>query len=81
TEIIDLRAADRRFQTTDRTQQEEIRELRVAHRKLQVQFIRALIALKSCQTQLTAALGCIQILEAVRVPAQPKVPEEAGSSS
>nr|GFA43338.1 hypothetical protein [Tanacetum cinerariifolium] len=39
TEITDLRAADRRFQTT---------------------------------TQLTAALGCIQILEAARVPTQPE---------
>nr|GFB96963.1 hypothetical protein [Tanacetum cinerariifolium] len=34
--------------------------------------IRALTALKSCQTQLTAALGCIQILETARVPAQPE---------
>nr|GEZ79460.1 putative reverse transcriptase domain-containing protein [Tanacetum cinerariifolium] len=71
-EIIDLRAVDRRFQTTVGTQQEEIMELRAAHRKLQAQFIRALTALKSCQTQLTAALGYIQILEAARVPAQPK---------
>nr|GFC15634.1 hypothetical protein [Tanacetum cinerariifolium] len=45
------------------TQQEEIRELRAADRKLQAQFIQALTALKSCQTQLTAALGHIQILE------------------
>nr|GEX29300.1 hypothetical protein [Tanacetum cinerariifolium] len=51
TEITDLQAADRRFQTTVRTQQEDIRELR---------------------TQLTAALGHIQILEATRVPAQPE---------
>nr|GEZ88146.1 hypothetical protein [Tanacetum cinerariifolium] len=70
TEITDLRAPDRRFQTTVGTQQEEIRELRAAHCKLQVQFIRALNALKTCQTQLTAALGRIQILEAARVPAQ-----------
>nr|GEV04937.1 putative reverse transcriptase domain-containing protein [Tanacetum cinerariifolium] len=54
------------------TQQEEIRELRAADRKLQAQFIQALTALKSCQTQLTAALGRIQILEAARVPAQPE---------
>nr|GEY95856.1 hypothetical protein [Tanacetum cinerariifolium] len=47
--------------------QEEIRELRAAHCKLQAQFIRALTALKSCQTQLTAALGRIHILEAARV--------------
>nr|GEV21201.1 hypothetical protein [Tanacetum cinerariifolium] len=72
TEIIDLRAAGRRFQTTVGTQQKEIRELRAAHRKLQAQFIWALTALKSCQTQLTAALGRIQILEAARVPAQPE---------
>nr|GEU36538.1 putative reverse transcriptase domain-containing protein [Tanacetum cinerariifolium] len=71
TEIIDLRAADRRFQTTVETQQ-EIRKLQAAHRKLQAQFIQALTALKSCQTQLTGALGRIQILEAVRVPAQPE---------
>nr|GFA97435.1 hypothetical protein [Tanacetum cinerariifolium] len=50
TEIIDLRAADHRFQTTVETQQEEIRELREAHCKLQALFIRALTALKSCQT-------------------------------
>nr|GEU31218.1 putative reverse transcriptase domain-containing protein [Tanacetum cinerariifolium] len=51
-------------------QQEEIRELRAVHRRLQAQFIHALTALKSCQIQLTAALGRIQILEAARVPAQ-----------
>nr|GEV41294.1 putative reverse transcriptase domain-containing protein [Tanacetum cinerariifolium] len=73
TEITDLRAADHRFQTTVGTQQEEIRELRAAHRKLQAQFIWALTALKSCQTQLTVVLGCIQILEVVRVPAQPGI--------
>nr|GEZ63775.1 hypothetical protein [Tanacetum cinerariifolium] len=56
TEIIDLRAADRIFLTTVGTQQEEIRELQVADRKLQAQFIHALTTLKSCQTQLTAAL-------------------------
>nr|GEU78996.1 reverse transcriptase domain-containing protein [Tanacetum cinerariifolium] len=72
TEITDLRAADRRFQTTVRTQQEEIRELRAAHCKLQAQFIQALTALKSCQTQLIAALGHIQILKAARVPTQPE---------
>nr|GFB06051.1 hypothetical protein [Tanacetum cinerariifolium] len=52
--------------------QEEIWELRAADRKLQEQFIQALTALKSCQTQLTAALGRIQILEATRVLAQPE---------
>nr|GEU63406.1 hypothetical protein [Tanacetum cinerariifolium] len=65
-------STDRRFQTTVRTQQEEIRELQAADRKLQAQFIQALTALKSCQTQLTTALGCIQILETARVPAQPE---------
>nr|GEV41522.1 reverse transcriptase [Tanacetum cinerariifolium] len=70
TKIIDLRAADRRFQTTVGTQQEEIRKLRAVHQKLHAQFIRALTELKSCQTQLTIALGCIQILEAARVSAQ-----------
>nr|GEY05882.1 hypothetical protein [Tanacetum cinerariifolium] len=64
-----------------RTQQEEIRELRAADRKLHAKFIKALTALKSCQTQLTAALGRIQILEAARVPTQPEVPKEVGSSS
>nr|GFB26300.1 hypothetical protein [Tanacetum cinerariifolium] len=61
--------------------QKEIRELRATDRKLQAQFIQAVTALKSCQTQLTTSLGRIQILEDTRVPAQPKVPEEAGSSS
>nr|GFA30339.1 putative reverse transcriptase domain-containing protein [Tanacetum cinerariifolium] len=65
-------APDHRFQTTIKTQQKEIRELRAAHRKLHAQFIRALTALKSCQTQLTAALGRIQILETARVPTQPE---------
>nr|GEV45831.1 putative reverse transcriptase domain-containing protein [Tanacetum cinerariifolium] len=65
-------APDRRFQTTVGTQQEVIKELRAVHRKLQAQFIRALTILKSCQTQLTAALGHIQILEAARVQAQPE---------
>nr|GEV44796.1 putative reverse transcriptase domain-containing protein [Tanacetum cinerariifolium] len=51
---------------------EEIRELRAADRKLQAQFIQALTALKSCQTQLTAAIERIQILEAAKVPAQPE---------
>nr|GEY63535.1 putative reverse transcriptase domain-containing protein [Tanacetum cinerariifolium] len=81
TEINDLRAADHRFQTIVGTQQEETRELLAGHRKLQAQFIRALTTLKSCQTQLTAALGRIQILETARVPAQPKVPKKASSSS
>nr|GEV78782.1 hypothetical protein [Tanacetum cinerariifolium] len=67
------RMTDRRFQTTVGTQHEEIKELRAAHRKLQAQFIHALTTLKSCQTQLTAALGSIQILEAARVLAQPEV--------
>nr|GEV83324.1 hypothetical protein [Tanacetum cinerariifolium] len=70
TEITDLRAADPRFQTTVGTQQKKIRELWAADRKLQAQFTLALTALKSCQTQLTAALGRIQILEAARVPTQ-----------
>nr|GEU98226.1 putative reverse transcriptase domain-containing protein [Tanacetum cinerariifolium] len=48
------------------------RELWAEHCKLQAQFIRALTALKSCQTQLTTALGRIQILETARVPAQPE---------
>nr|GEW56185.1 hypothetical protein [Tanacetum cinerariifolium] len=63
---------DRRFQTTVRTQHEEIRELRAVDRKLQAQFIQALTVLKSYQTQLTAALGGIQILEIARVPPQPE---------
>nr|GEV85849.1 hypothetical protein [Tanacetum cinerariifolium] len=61
-----------RFEVIALRTQEEIRELRAADRKLQAHFIQALIALKSCQTQLTEALGCIQILEAARVSAQPK---------
>nr|GEU84976.1 putative reverse transcriptase domain-containing protein [Tanacetum cinerariifolium] len=64
--------ADRRFQTTVGTQQEEIRELQAAHHKLQAWFIWALTVLKSCQTQQTAALGRIQILEIARVLAQPE---------
>nr|GEV72720.1 hypothetical protein [Tanacetum cinerariifolium] len=72
-EITDLRAADHILQTTVGTQHEEIRELRAGHRKLQVQFIGALTALKSCQTQLTVALRRIQILETARVPAQLEV--------
>nr|GFA17146.1 hypothetical protein [Tanacetum cinerariifolium] len=81
TEIIDLQAADHRFYTTVRTQQEEIRKLQAAHCKLQAHLIHELTALNSCQTWLTASLGRIQILEAVRVLAQLEVPKEAGSSS
>nr|GEU30004.1 putative reverse transcriptase domain-containing protein [Tanacetum cinerariifolium] len=55
TEIIDLRAADRRFQTTVRTQQEEIKKLRAADRKLQALFIHALTELKSCISKALAA--------------------------
>nr|GEV94150.1 hypothetical protein [Tanacetum cinerariifolium] len=62
----------RGFQTTVEIQQEEIRELQAADRKLQVKLIQALTALKSCQTQLSAALGRIPILDASRVPAQPE---------
>nr|GFB72702.1 hypothetical protein [Tanacetum cinerariifolium] len=58
--------------------QKEIRELQAGHRKLHAQFIQALTALKSCQTQLTAALGRIQ--KTTRVPALPEVPEEASST-
>nr|GEY45189.1 hypothetical protein [Tanacetum cinerariifolium] len=47
TKIIDLRAADRKFQTTVGTLQEEIRELQAGHRKLQAQFIPALTTLKA----------------------------------
>nr|GFB31702.1 hypothetical protein [Tanacetum cinerariifolium] len=57
-EITDLWAANHRFQTTVGTQQEEIRKLRAAYRKLHAQFIRD-----------------------TRVPAQPEVPEEAGSNN
>nr|GEZ68354.1 hypothetical protein [Tanacetum cinerariifolium] len=66
------RVVDYRFQTTVGTQQEEIKELRAADRKLRAQLIQVLTALKSCQTQLTAALGRIQIVEATRIPAQPE---------
>nr|GEX15406.1 hypothetical protein [Tanacetum cinerariifolium] len=52
--------------------QEENRDLRATHCKLQAQFIWALTALKSCQTQLATALERIHILEAARVPAQPE---------
>nr|GFB12260.1 hypothetical protein [Tanacetum cinerariifolium] len=50
TVITDLRASHRRFQTTVRTQQEDIRELRAADHKLHAQFIHAQTTLKSCQT-------------------------------
>nr|GEY53318.1 hypothetical protein [Tanacetum cinerariifolium] len=66
-----------RFRTTVGTQQEEIKELRAADRKLQAQFIQALTSLKSCQTQLTAALGRIQILEAARGVAKALVARDA----
>nr|GEV78394.1 hypothetical protein [Tanacetum cinerariifolium] len=43
----------------------------VSAQRTEITDLQALTALKSCQTQLTAALGRIQILEAARVPAQP----------
>nr|GEZ92424.1 hypothetical protein [Tanacetum cinerariifolium] len=49
TEITNLRPADSIFQTTVGTRQEEIRELRAAHRKQQAQFIQTLTALMSCR--------------------------------
>nr|GEY96941.1 hypothetical protein [Tanacetum cinerariifolium] len=52
-------------------QRKEIKELGASDRKLQAYFIQALTAQKSCQTQLTVALGRNQILEAARVPTQP----------
>nr|GFA32444.1 hypothetical protein [Tanacetum cinerariifolium] len=82
--MIEKKRDDRLYkepESTVGTQQEEIIELCAADHKLQAQFIKALNALKSCQTQLTIALGRIQILEAARVPAQLEVSKEAGSSS
>nr|GEW30087.1 hypothetical protein [Tanacetum cinerariifolium] len=69
---MDASDADRFEVIALRTQQEEIRELRAIDRKLQAQFIQALTTLKSCQTQHTIALGCILILEAASIPAQPE---------
>ncbi|GKA08805.1 hypothetical protein Tco_0688136 [Tanacetum coccineum] len=66
--------------TSDLAWQAKIRELEAADRRRQEQLLQVLTLLKSCQTQLTAALGRIQTLEA-KVPAQPEAPKEAGSSS
>ncbi|GKC88141.1 hypothetical protein Tco_1148790 [Tanacetum coccineum] len=58
----------RHTHTLDLAWQDKIRDLEAANRKRQEQLLQALTLLKSCQTQLTVALGRIQTLEA-KVPA------------
>ncbi|GJU45267.1 putative reverse transcriptase domain-containing protein [Tanacetum coccineum] len=53
-------------------------EREAADRRRQEQLVQTLTLLKSCQTQLTAALRRIDTLEA-RGPAPPEAPEEAAS--
>ncbi|GJY65448.1 hypothetical protein Tco_0467686 [Tanacetum coccineum] len=70
-EIIELQAADRKRQA-------EISELRAVDHKRQAQFTKALKLLKSLQTQMTE----LQRQQGpAKGPAQPEIPEEAGSSS
>ncbi|GKF55090.1 hypothetical protein Tco_0165430, partial [Tanacetum coccineum] len=65
------------LRTSDLAWQAKIRELEAADRRRQEQLLQVLTLLKSCQTQLTAALGRIQTLEA-RVTTYPEAPKEAG---
>ncbi|GJV81281.1 hypothetical protein Tco_1517151 [Tanacetum coccineum] len=78
-EITELQSADRRRQRaiselleTDRRSREEMRELRAADRTRQQQIIQTLTG------QVTTLQGQ---QGPVRGPAQPELPEEAGSSS
>ncbi|GKG43694.1 hypothetical protein Tco_0482787, partial [Tanacetum coccineum] len=84
-EITELQSADRRRQRamsdlleTDRRRREEMRELRAADRTRQQQIIQTLTAMQTIPLQ-----GLVTTLQGqgpAGGPAQPELPEEAGSS-
>ncbi|GJU30174.1 hypothetical protein Tco_1173763 [Tanacetum coccineum] len=72
------RSEVRALRTTVLAQQTEIRELRAADRRRQTQLTEALTLIRTLQTQVTA----LQSQQGPSSgPAQPEIPEEAGSSS
>ncbi|GJR73003.1 hypothetical protein Tco_0085368 [Tanacetum coccineum] len=88
-EIRELQSADRMRQLaisdllkTDRKRREEMRELRTADRTRQQQLIQTLTVMQSLQRQVTALQGQVTAQQGpAGGPAQPELPEEAGSSS
>ncbi|GJZ90786.1 hypothetical protein Tco_0662713, partial [Tanacetum coccineum] len=66
------------LRTTILAQQTEIAALRAADRARQAQLMETLRLMSTLQTQVTTLQGQ---QEPVRGPAQPEIPEEAGSSS
>ncbi|GJW72309.1 hypothetical protein Tco_0129226 [Tanacetum coccineum] len=95
-EIRELHAADRRRQAVtlemlkaDHRRSAEMRELRTADRTRQQQLIQTLTVMQSLQGQVTILQGQVAALHGQVTalqgpaggPAQPELPEEAGSSS
>ncbi|GKF69573.1 hypothetical protein Tco_0202630 [Tanacetum coccineum] len=87
-EITELQSADRGRQRamsnlleTDRRRREEMGELRAADRTRQQQIIQTLTVMQTLQRE----MGQVTALQGQQGPAggpaQPKLPEEAGSSS
>ncbi|GJY72304.1 hypothetical protein Tco_0476007 [Tanacetum coccineum] len=91
-EIRELHAADHRRQAmtsemlkADHRRSAEMRELRTADRTRQQQLIQTLTVMQSLQGQVTTLQGQVTALQGQQGPAggpaQPELPEEAGSSS
>ncbi|GJZ70802.1 hypothetical protein Tco_0634653 [Tanacetum coccineum] len=68
----------REFQSADRRKQTVIKEMLAANQRRQKQFREALKLIKRLQTQMTEFEGQ---QGPAKGPAQPELPEEAGSSS
>ncbi|GKC78238.1 hypothetical protein Tco_1129012 [Tanacetum coccineum] len=72
---------------TDRGRREEMRELRVADRTRQQQIIQTLTVMQTLQREMIPLQGLVTTLQGqgqqgpAGGPAQPELPEEAGSSS
>ncbi|GJY54710.1 hypothetical protein Tco_0446374 [Tanacetum coccineum] len=90
--IRELHAADRRRQDVtsemlkaDHRRSAKMRELRTTDRTRQQQLIQTLTVMQSLQGQVTTLQGQVTALQGQHGPAggpaQPKLPEEAGSSS
>ncbi|GJQ98883.1 hypothetical protein Tco_0521868 [Tanacetum coccineum] len=93
-EITELQSADRSRQRaisdllkTDRESRKEMRELRTADRTRQHQIIQTLTIMQTLQREMIPLQGLVTTLQGqgqqgpTGGPAQPELPEEAGSSS
>ncbi|GJQ97212.1 hypothetical protein Tco_0008351 [Tanacetum coccineum] len=90
-EIRELQSADRSRQRaildlleTDRRRRKEMRELRAADRARQQQIIQTLTVMQTLQREMIPLQGLVTTLQGqgpAGGPAQPELPEEAGSSS